>query len=339
MEIAFVKIIKKVNVEQIDIPLYQKVYLKHLIKNIEYYVSIFDKIIKNSLILSKKDKGNVVLIDYGCGNGLLGMYAKYCGVKNVILMDFTLASLQAAKSLSNITNIAIDDFVHGEIDSLPKFWIDKKVDIILGTDVIEHIYDLNIFFSKISKINVDMITCFTTGSNPSNLFKVNKLRKAQIKDEFRGGNNDDILLYGAEACKPFYEVRKNIIEQNFKNILPTEIIDLVVRTRGKKKSDIIEETKKYLSTKIQPPILLDKYNTCDPITGSWTERILKITEYKKIYAKSGFKLEVKNGYYNAINNTIIKNLLLTTINFFIKTSAFTGKFLAPFIIIYGCKKK
>jgi hypothetical protein len=317
--------------------IFTKIYLRHLLNNIEYYLTIYDEIIKQSLLLTEKDKSEVILIDYGCGNGLLGMYAKFCGIKKVILVDINEPLLNSAKVISSIIQIEIDSFILGEIDDLPKLDFSKYAGIIIGSDVIEHIYDLDIFFNKISKMNSKMITCFTTGSNPNNMWKVKSLKKMQIKDERYGGSLEDEMLYGAKACMPFYDVRKIIIEENFKNILQADIEELTKRTRGKNKNDIILETEKYLITKTFPIELEDKTNTCDPITGSWTERVLKIDEYKKVYTQNGFNIRIENGFYNSINNSLMKNIVLKMVNFIINISNYTGKYFAPFIIIYGSK--
>ena len=47
---------------------------------------------------------------------------------------------------------------------------------------IEHIYDLQDFFSNIRQINPDIVSVFTTSANPENYFKVRQLKRLQLKE-------------------------------------------------------------------------------------------------------------------------------------------------------------
>jgi hypothetical protein len=76
-------------------------------------------------------------------------------------------------------------------------------------------------------------------------------------------------------------------------------------------------------------------NTCNPFNGSWTERILSISAYKKIYAQQGFSIEIYNGFYNQ-HNTGIKKYVNVLGNAMVKL---TGKYAAPFIGIVGYKSQ
>ena len=75
-------------------------------------------------------------------------------------------------------------------------------------------------------------------------------------------------------------------------------------------------------------------NTCDPITGSWTERLLTVKEYQSIYSKAGFALNVYNGFYNewqeGKKGSVLKLLNKTT-----RLLGMQGRFLSSYIILVG----
>lgn len=178
-----------------------------------------------------------------------------------------------------------------------------------------------------------MITVFTTASNPGNLFKVRYLEKLQLKDELVGSDPADFVLAGAEPHESFLQMREKIIRANFP-FLPVEQCSLLAaQTRGLKKEDIIIACEHFLSTAELPVPEKNSNNTCHPVTGSWTERILSLSEYRKLYSKYGFSLRVKSGFYNSYG-TGTKRAVNKILNFVVKL---TGKNTAPFITLIGFK--
>jgi 2-polyprenyl-3-methyl-5-hydroxy-6-metoxy-1,4-benzoquinol methylase len=87
-----------------------------------------------------------VLVDYGAGNGLLGIFAKYCGFKKVYVNDISAIFIEASKQLAKVLDISIDGFIEGDCDKVLEFTKENdKVDAVVGTDVIEHVYRLYTF--------------------------------------------------------------------------------------------------------------------------------------------------------------------------------------------------
>jgi hypothetical protein len=76
---------------------------------------------------------------------------------------------------------------------------------------------------------------------------------------------------------------------------------------------------------------LDKFNTCHPETGSWTERILSINDYKSTFQSCGFVLTVNSGFYNE-HKKGLKKIMFQGINLLV---TIFGMRFAPFIILSG----
>ncbi|HMJ47503.1 MAG TPA: class I SAM-dependent methyltransferase, partial [Ferruginibacter sp.] len=236
------------------------------------------------------------MIDYGAGNGLLGMFAKHCGFKKVYLTDIDKSFTEGATVLARELDIEIDGIVHGDITDVKNIFTGIP-DAIIGTDVIEHIYDLDIFFSTMYSFNPGIVSVFTTASNPENYFKIRQLKKLQLKDELEGGDPGDFLLFGEHGHESFLKIRKGIINDTA-SLTSNEVEQIAKATRGYDKNDIVKAVNKYILTKELPMPPSHPTNTVNPLNSSWTERILSLEEYAAIYARHGFSLEIHTGFYD-----------------------------------------
>lgn len=306
-------------------------YLQHLIHNRHYYLDIYALVFEKVLLNSNLNKENMTIIDYGAGNGLMGLFAKYCGFGKVIINEIDKAFLMASQTLAKKLNISIDKFIEGDISNIKREIADIKPDAIIATDVIEHIYCLDDFFSTLKSINPNIISVFITGSNPENYFKVKQLRKLQFSDELKGGVPDDFILFGQEPHKAYIEIRKDIIREQLKNESNDLINQFASKTRGLQKNDIHSAIEMYHKTGQMPKAPADPFNTCHPKTGSWTERILSLNEYNRIYQSYGYGLTVNAGFYNE-HKKGLKKIMFQGINLMV--SIFGMRF-APFIILSG----
>ena len=331
--IGFENLLAAVNIDSIDfITPYPKRYLQHILAHKKYYCRIYAHVLNLALQHSAKSKGDICLVDYGAGNGVLGLLAKYCGFGKVFINEVNTVFLLAAKKLSQATGVITDGFIEGDIEQVKSNFKDSLLDVVVSTDVIEHIYDLEHFFRIVKEINPGMVTVMSTACNPANYFKVKEFKKLQIKDELYGGSPDDNVLFGNTAIRPFIEIRKKAIISFSDNKLTAEDIDkLATLTRGLQIDGIKKAVDQYISTKTLPVLLSHPTNTCDPVTGSWSERLMSFDEYKTIYSNAGFELKFYDGFYNEYESNL-KSRLLYLAN---KLVPFVKHKLSPFITLVG----
>jgi hypothetical protein len=154
-------------------------------------------------------------------------------------------------------------------------------------------------------------------------------------DEYSGSNPLHAQPGDRFAGLPFRDIRRSIIQEQFSTIPTEQLNKLVTATRGLNKADLLRATEICLQTGTLP-VPQHASNTCDPITGSWTERLLTIAEYKAMYYKAGFGLEVHNGFYNQWQKGA-KAISLRVLNTVINLSSNAGSKLTPFIILVGGK--
>lgn len=331
---SFEQLLLQVDPSDISEQAYCQRYFVHLKDNSRYYLSIYALVLEKILHNSNLQKQQINLLDYGAGNGLLGIFARYCGFGRVGLNDIDQSFLVASKNLSRILEIEIDAFIRGDINEVQQHPFADQLNAIAGTDVIEHIYNLDDFFAAIQSINPFIVSVFTTASNPLNSFKVRKLRQLQLKDELEGGEPGDFLLFGSEPLQPYLQIRKDIIQGILPGINPDELNILATNTRGLNQEDIKKAVDQYQENKKIPVLLEDPFNTCNPLTGSWTERILPLYDYTDLYKRNGFTLVIYDGFYNKYKKGL-KGLASNVLNGLIPI--FKHR-ISPFIVFVGVKK-
>ena len=319
----FCELLSGLNIDQLGLPDYQYSYLKRLLDHKKYFVTIYASVLNELLSNSSKKKENIFLIDYGAGTGLLGLFAKFCGFGKIVQVDISPSCTFSQRILSEKLDLPIFENITGEVEELKKIDSDLP-DALVATDVIEHIYDLDHFFSTMKSINKDLVVIFTTASNEKNRWKNKRLMKFQKNDEWKG-----------TATEPsFRTVRSNIIKKEIPELTYSELRLLVTRTRGLNKRDIILACEKYKNDGSIPDLINHPTNTCDPIGGSWTERILSYKEYHQLFDKHHFSLTIKNGFYNEFRGGA-KGMISKFLNRIIILSGRKGNFLSPFIFLIG----
>ena len=331
---AFERLLDTVPVEKISAEIYCRKYLRHLLDHKKYYLAIYADVLEKLLSHSTKKKEEVVLVDFGAGNGMLGIFAKFCGFKKVFINDIDEKFVAAAENLAMQLGVNTDGYITGDIHAVQLFFTNELPDAIAGTDVIEHVYNLEDFFSTLKQVNPFIISAFTTGSNPKNYFKTRQLKKLQLKDENKGGTPEDFVLFGGSALEPFLKIRQRIIKSELKNPDYAIILKLAKATRGMNEADIVTTVKKYAENGSFPLPPKHPTNTCNPLNSSWTERLVSIEEYRSFYQSNGFEFELYNGFYDE-HKKGFKRIFNKLLNF---VTNIAGIYFAPYIIFTGSKK-
>ena len=75
-------------------------------------------------------------------------------------------------------------------------------------------------------------------------------------------------------------------------------------------------------------------NTCNPLNGSWTERLLPLEKYRTLFADAGFTTKFYPGFYNQFEKGRF-NFAKKMLN---KVITIMGSKISPYIVIVGFKK-
>lgn len=308
--------LRNIDYHQLDISDYSRNYILRLLPNLDYYLDIYSRCLVRLSVIMRKPLSEITMVDYGGGHGFLSCLAKYRGAKQVIYIDFNPQAVKTVQAVAEQLGYGPDVMLQGDAATLRRYCAEHNItpDAVLGMDVIEHIYRLEDFFADIHEINPEMAMLFTTGSTPFNKRVVKRLQQVMVLDEM-----------GRNGQPGFFELRRRAIAQQYPEFTQPELDIWAESTRGLTYADTLKAVETHT-----PNLMDDPYNTCDPATGSWTERILPIATYQDIASSYGWKVTVGNGFYNTYRKGP-KSIPSRMLNFFLTSKQFRS--LAPFIIL------
>jgi 2-polyprenyl-3-methyl-5-hydroxy-6-metoxy-1,4-benzoquinol methylase len=311
--------LQSVDYDTLPISDYNKRYIRRMRPSLPYYLEIYARCICKGIRSVEIPPPELTLIDYGGGSGFLSLLAKEAGVKQVVYIDLNPQSVETVKVLKQQLNTGPDTVLQGGSDTLADECNARQItpQLLIATDLIEHIYDLERFFSDLYRINPEMEMIFTTASNPYNPVIKHRLRKFMQDCE------------SGKAVTPGYYIRRKTFIKGTYPDMPEEQVEAWSQcTRGLTYEDI----GKTIDINHRP-VPEDKYNTCDPETGNWAERILSIRYYKELLGLYSYGLTVQKGFYNIHRGNVFASFLFRCANALVRYSGPLGLFLAPYITL------
>lgn len=333
--------LKNIDVDSLDISDYNKRYLRERLKNLHRTLQMYTYILFGSVVSVKKSLDEIVFCDYGGGSGILSLLGKELGLGTVIYNDIYDVSCRDAQVVGDEIGNTADHYVHGDIDEVINFLGENafSLDAFASCDVIEHVYDVKLFFRKLPFLsNADLHVVMSSHANNTNPIIRYILKRKQIAVE----HQDREKKWGhkeRDCLRSFYKVRDEMIRQYCNNNLTGNEVELLTKaTRGLQETDIKKTVDEYLRTRQLPPMPGHATNTCDPFTGNWTEHLLPPHYFKSCLSKAGFEVKLLKGYYGYWDNIFIRPiaLLVDLANYVTREQ---GIRFAPFFMVCGTKRK
>ena len=308
--------LKNIDYDSLPISDYSRKYIKRMLPVIDYYLDIYHRSLRQMVRALGKAPADITMVDYGGGHGFLSLTAKEMGIGRVIYIDFNPQAVETVQALSKELCGGPDEVLLGDAGALRQWCADNGVtpDALLGMDVIEHIYRLEDFFADIYAVNPRIFMLFTTGSTPYNPWVARRLHRIMQADEL-----------GHKGQPGFFQLRKEHILRHYPEMKNLEADIWATDTRGLTYPDIITAVDTHT-----PNRNIDAYNTCDPATGSWTERILPISDYQALVKPYHATVSIGLGYYNT-HRKGLKGIASRLANILLHIPI--ARPLAPFIVL------
>ena len=273
----------------------------------------------------------LTFLDYGGGHGMLSLLAKQFGIGNVLHNDIYPESSKDAKIIGDSLSIEADDYITGDIDEVISYTKKNRINIdSMGSyDVIEHIYDIENFISKLTKLSNGSMSMFhASAANEKNL-RIKRQIKSIHKNFELNDREEKIGRKPTDTTKALIQVRNDIIKDYAPDLSIDEIRKLSELTRGKIIDDIKQSVDNYINKGILPDKPEHPTNTCDPYTGNWFEHLMNPDHLISKLNQNGFEAKVLNGYYDKSNNRI-KRFIKISLNSIIRILGKKGIYFAPF---------
>jgi 2-polyprenyl-3-methyl-5-hydroxy-6-metoxy-1,4-benzoquinol methylase len=324
------------DIESLNISEYNQRYLERKIASIRDILQLYGRLLYLSLHNSPILLENFVLVDYGGGTGLISFLAVEMGIGTVIYNDIYDVSCMDVSRLSNILGLTLDHIVCGDVDELISYLRENSISInaIISYDVLEHIYDVESHFRKLSSLSESQFrVVYASTANIANPRRVHLIKKTQIEVEYKNrekkwGHKE------RDSLQAYLEVRKNIISSYAPDLSSEQVEELARFTRGLIQRDIekcVDEYRRQGSIAYRPD---HPTNTCDPYTGNWCEHLMNFGWLKQILKNEGFLVEIMPGRYN-ISGSLLKKSIKLFLNAVIRLLGRWGMFAAPYYIVYA----
>lgn len=299
------------HLDALPISEYHRSYLRRMLPAIDYYLDIYRHCLGLCARGLSKPLSEASLVDYGGGHGLLSLLAKQLGWGRVLYVDVNPQATDTARVLHQALGVGADSYLTADSKDLRSYCQQERFfpDAVLGMDVIEHVYRLDPFVDDLAALGHPALL-FTTASNPCNPFVCHRLRRYMRGDET-----------GTTEQPNYYTLRRRHIAQLCPDFDEDSLHTWAAATRGLTFGDVDAALRLG-----HLPVPDDPFNTCDPRTGSWTERILPLDAYRQIFDAHHYSLSVSNGWYNT-HSHLPKRYVARLLN------RFDTICLAPFIIL------
>ncbi len=317
---------------------YNQRYLGGKLKNIDGELDLYGYLLRLCLSNNSLPVQQSVFVDYGGGAGVLSLLAKELGIGKVIYIDIYDGSCNDVGILSNALRLSLDHIICGDVEDMITFVQDNSIIInsIASYDVLEHIYDVEEHFKKLTSLQEDYFRIvYASGANIKNPRIVRNLQKQQVRAEHKNrekmwGHKERDLL------SAYYDIRKEIIASHAPGLDYDEIERIARTTRGLMTPDIIACVDEYLHQGHISYSNDHPTNTCDPYTGNWCEHLIETEWLEGILKESGYSVEIMSGYYHCSQFlSLPKRIVCSLLDNLTHLLGRHSLFIAPYFIVFA----
>lgn len=325
----FISLLEKLIVDDLAISDYNKIYLKKHLESLTYSVNLAWQILELGLKKTDKPIEKITMAEIGGGTGIISLLAKRLGFGKVIYSDTYEKSCKDFEVIAMALGLKPDEIICGSIDELAKNH-KNKIDLIVSRDVVEHIYNPELFFKQSIENFEGAVLVHNTSANIYNIFRKKYFKKIQQLDEWEGNSNQ---FKPGDSVESYYKMRLDFITKNFPDLSASRREVLAAITRGKVFSDIKKDVENYLLTEKLPPIPTHPTNTCDPSNGNWTEHLLSLENFESFVKNADYKVQWYFAPYDEWRNKGLKRMALKILNRIIKYSEKFARFISPAVVM------
>lgn len=293
-------------------------------KRLFFSIQTSAHILYNSITLSKKNVDEVVIMDYGAGIGSLYILAKMIGCKKVIYNDILEEWKQNALLIARAIEIDVDEYIVGDIDQTLEILNQKGItcDIITSRNVIEHIYQLDAFYTSIHLQQPSAIVYSSTTANFHN-----------------PAMNLQHVVHHTNTEKVYLKHRIDFIQAKYPSLKQNSVLQLAKRTKGFEKKGIQLAAQKFIESGVLPNPINIYTNTCEIEYGVWAENLIPFKMHRKYANKSGFDCAIQPGFWDTHYANKLVNSTTSIFNRIMQLIPSISFLLAPFIYVVAIPKQ
>lgn len=313
------------DVEKLHLAPYQRSYfLKHHIQRIDFSLAYSAVMLCRVSSELNRPFEEIHLVDLGAGMGTSYLLASRLGFGSVIYNDIVEDSCKDAEKLCSSLSIELSGFVTGDIDTVKTYLKSqgKEANALISRNVIEHIPDLEDYYKALSSLSSgDLAIVQGTSANPYNPAMNLWHLKLHLKYE------------------PIFESRRaEMIREMAPNLKADEVSTLASKTReyyGDKLKEVVEQYQRERKINTHQRY---RFNTVEPRSGSWNERILNRKQYAEFASPCRLETLVYSGFWDESYPSFFMRLTGKVLNLAIRLLGRWGIYFAPFMFVVNRRK-
>jgi hypothetical protein len=299
---------------------------------------VYCDIIERIQRLVNKPIGDIKVVDYGGGLGLLSLLCREYGFAEISYVDIHEPSVRDAEIVATQLGLAADRYISGGAEQLVEAFSKLQItcDVVASFDVVEHVFDLDALFNTLFKVPGEQIyLVMGTGANVHNP----RLRRIERAKHAVAEKCDVPKKWGSEqrdANISYLKARYRIIRNYSPELLDKDVDFIANITRGLIEPQIVACVDEYRRTGAIGYRSDDPTNTCCPVTGYWAEHLVPVEKYLEYLSKAGFVGRIHGGPYNPYGRWSSMRLF---VNALINIFGDTSRFISPSLIIEAVGRK
>ncbi len=315
----------ELDVEKLNLAPYQRSYfLKHHIQRVDFSLAYSAAMLCRVAMELNRPFEEIHLVDLGAGMGTSYLLASRLGFGSVIYNDIVDDSCRDAAKLCDALHVKLTGFVTGDIETVKTYLLShgKTANALISRNVIEHIPDLGEYYGALSSLSKGELAIVQgTSANPYNLAMNLWHLKLHLKYE-----------------PIFRKKRAEMIREFAPELKQDEVSKIADKTReyyGQKLKEVVQE---FVRTGKIVAHQRYRFNTVEPSSGSWNERILSRKQYAEFASHHNLETLVYSGFWDESYSSFLMNILGKMLNLIIGISSALGIYLAPFMFVVNRRK-
>ena len=239
-------------------------------------------------LVSRMEAGDQIVADLGCGFGILDMLIGLFGAKEVIGVDLSQEKVAVANKIICELGLTHVSILHGDAlkSDLPR----EHFDIVIATEVVSHVHDLNRFFEEAHSILKVGGRFYIADENNALDIRGRILRRRFWQMVERGPLRREV---GAD--KPYAKMREDFIRKNFPMIGDKDLCASADGTKGLWGDQIIKAVQLFLQGR--PFEKSPCFPYLNPLTGEHLEHEYNPLVLKSYLNRKGFQARVIHPHF------------------------------------------
>jgi cyclopropane fatty-acyl-phospholipid synthase-like methyltransferase len=247
--------------------------------------------------LARFDPQDKVILDAGCGYGVIAIILMLMGAREVWGLDISEERLTAFEHL--IQDHHLSERLHAQLRGVEDTGLeDGSVDAVISNEAISHYYNVDAFLREAARVlKPGGVLLIADGNNAANPFR--RRDTEQIWDRFENGPAGEV--HGHRLETPYIEMRRQIIRSTAPDLPPSTVDRLAQETAYMNQEQIVRAVNEYLTTGKLPGSRFDRRRCpVNPISGAYMEQMFHPAQLAREIEQYGFRAR----HYAALGGAI-----------------------------------